>query len=60
MLTEQVHQGLTGWQLYQNTPELDCRNTLEAIADISLSCPSMDTELIGKYLAYFLHSGFLK
>lgn len=59
MLTEQVHQGLTAWQLYQNTPNLDCSNTLEAIADISISCPSMDTELLGKYLAYFLHSGFL-
>ncbi|MEH2216963.1 MAG: amino acid adenylation domain-containing protein [Nostoc sp.] len=59
MLTEQVHQGLTAWQLYQNTPDLDCRNTLEAIADISLSCPSMDTELLSKYLAYFLSNRFL-
>ncbi|MCC5669145.1 amino acid adenylation domain-containing protein [Nostoc sp. CHAB 5784] len=59
MLTEQVHQGLTAWQLYQNTPNLDCSNTLEAIADISISCPSMDTELLSKYLAYFLDSGFL-
>ncbi|MEH2442452.1 amino acid adenylation domain-containing protein [Nostoc sp.] len=59
MLTEQVHRGLTAWQLYQNTPDLDCRNTLEAIADISLSCPSMDTELLSKYLAYFLSNRFL-
>ncbi|MEH2054886.1 MAG: amino acid adenylation domain-containing protein [Nostoc sp.] len=59
MLTEKVHQGLTGWQLYQNTPDLDCRNTLEAIADTSIYSPSMDTELISKYLAYFQNSGFL-
>ncbi|MEH2097079.1 MAG: amino acid adenylation domain-containing protein [Nostoc sp.] len=59
MLTEQVHRGLTAWQLYQNTPDLDCRNTLEAIADISLSCPSIDTELLSKYLAYFLSNRFL-
>ncbi len=59
MLTEKVHQGLTAWQLYQNTPDLDCRNTLEAIADTSISNPSMDTELISKYLAYFQTSGFL-
>jgi len=59
MLTEQVYQGLTAWQLYQNTPELNCSNTLDAIADISIKCPSMDTELIGKYLDYFQRSGFL-
>ncbi|MEH2267248.1 MAG: amino acid adenylation domain-containing protein [Nostoc sp.] len=59
MLTEKVHQGLTAWQLYQNTPDLDCQNTLEAIADTSIYSPSMDTELIRKYLAYFQSSGFL-
>ncbi|MEH1777317.1 amino acid adenylation domain-containing protein [Nostoc sp.] len=59
MLTEKVYQGLTAWQLYQNTPDLDCNNTLEAIADTSIYSPSMDTELIRKYLAYFQNSGFL-
>ncbi|QMS87499.1 amino acid adenylation domain-containing protein [Nostoc edaphicum CCNP1411] len=59
MLTEKVHEGVTAWQLYQNTPDLDCCNTLEAIADTSISNPSMDTELISKYLAYFQSSGFL-
>jgi amino acid adenylation domain-containing protein/thioester reductase-like protein len=60
MLSEKVHQGMTAWELYQNTPDFDCGNTLEAIADISISCPSMDTELVSKYLAYFRGSGFLK
>lgn len=58
MLTEQVYQGLTAWQLYQNTPDLDCRNMLKAITDSSICCPSMDTELLSKYLAYFLDDGF--
>ncbi|BAY08030.1 non-ribosomal peptide synthetase [Calothrix sp. NIES-2098] len=59
MLSEKVHQGLTAWELYQNTPDLDCRNTLEAIADTSISCPAMDTELFDKYCEYFINSGFL-
>ncbi|MEH2028366.1 MAG: amino acid adenylation domain-containing protein [Nostoc sp.] len=59
MLTEKVYQGMTAWQLYQNTPDLDCRNTLEAIADTSIYPPSINTELISKYLAYFQRIGFL-
>ncbi|MEH1935807.1 MAG: amino acid adenylation domain-containing protein [Nostoc sp.] len=59
MLTEKVNQELAAWELYQNTADLDCRNTLDAIADTSIICPSMDTELISKYLAYFQRSGFL-
>lgn len=60
MLSEKVHQGLTAWELYQNTPNFDCRNTLEAIADTSITCPSMNTELVSKYLAYFRSGGFLE
>ncbi|MEH1970760.1 amino acid adenylation domain-containing protein [Nostoc sp.] len=59
MLTEKVNQGLAAWELYQNTADLDCRNTLNAIVDASITCPSMDTELISKYLVYFQRSGFL-
>ncbi|MBD2412761.1 amino acid adenylation domain-containing protein [Nostoc calcicola FACHB-3891] len=59
MLTEKVNQELAAWELYQNTADLDCRNTLDVIANTSITCPSMDTELISKYLAYFQRSGFL-
>ncbi|BCL38241.1 non-ribosomal peptide synthetase [Nostoc sp. MS1] len=59
MLTEQVHEGLTAWQLYQNTPDFDCRNTLEAIADQPIKFSSMNTKLMNNYLAYFQRSGFL-
>jgi amino acid adenylation domain-containing protein/thioester reductase-like protein len=59
MFTEKVNQQVAAWELYQNTADLDCRNTLNAIADTSTRCPSMNTELIRKYLNYFQSSGFL-
>jgi hypothetical protein len=59
MFSEKVNQQVAAWELYQNTADLDCRNTLNAIADTSTRCPSMNTELIRKYLNYFQSSGFL-
>lgn len=60
MFTEKVNQEQAAWELYQNTANLDCRNTLNAIANTSIKCPSMNAELIGKYLDYFQKSGFLR
>ncbi|MBH8576366.1 thioester reductase domain-containing protein [Nostocaceae cyanobacterium CENA369] len=59
MFTEKVNPEQAAWELYQNTADLDCCNTLNAIANTSIKCPSMDAELIGKYLDYFQRSGFL-
>ncbi|MDZ8263386.1 non-ribosomal peptide synthetase [Nostoc sp. ChiQUE01b] len=59
MFTEKVNQEQAAWELYQNTADLDCCNTLNAIANTSIKCPSMDAELISKYLDYFQRSGFL-
>lgn len=36
------------------------KNTLESIANTTLSCPPVDTKLIQTYLSYFVQNGFLK
>ena len=61
MFVERVYQdSLTIVQLYQNTPEFDCKNTLDGLAGTSIVCPSMDDKLLKTYFSYFISSGFLE
>ncbi|MEA5549509.1 amino acid adenylation domain-containing protein [Anabaena cylindrica UHCC 0172] len=59
LLTEKVYEGLTAWEIYQNTPDFDCRNTIDAISDSSITSVPIDAELINTYLTYFIQNGFL-
>jgi hypothetical protein len=43
----------------QGGPTFDCRNTLAALADTPIVCPGLDADLVGRYLAGFVHRGFL-
>jgi len=61
MLTERVYQdSLTIAQLYQNTPEFDCKNTLDGLAATTIVCPPMDAKLLKTYFSYFISRGFLE
>ncbi len=61
MIAEQVYQdSLTIVQLYQNTPEFDCKNTLDGLAGTTIFCPLMDAKLLKNYFSYFISSGFLE
>ncbi|MGM3305324.1 amino acid adenylation domain-containing protein [Anabaena sp. WFMT] len=59
LLTEKVYEGLTAWELYQNTPDFDCRNTIDAISDSSITSLPINAELINTYLTHFIRSSFL-
>ncbi len=61
MLVERIYQNsLTIMQLYQSTPEFDCRNTLLGLAGTSIACPLMDDKLFETYFSYFTNSGFIE
>ena len=40
-------------------PELDCRNTLTALAGTPIVCPPIDLRLLRTYFEYFIRTGFL-
>jgi amino acid adenylation domain-containing protein/thioester reductase-like protein len=40
-------------------PTFDCRNTLAGLAGSPIACPSLNTDLVGRYLTGFVHRGFL-
>jgi len=61
MIAERVYQdSLTIVQLYQNTPEFDCKNTLDGLPGTSIVCPQIDDKLLKTYFSYFISSGFLE
>jgi hypothetical protein len=39
--------------------QFDCQNTLEGLADTSISCPKVDAELLSTYFSYLIRQGFL-
>jgi thioester reductase-like protein len=43
----------------QGGPTFDCRNTLAGLAGSPIVCPGLDADLVGRYLAGFVHRGFL-
>ncbi|MBX9258496.1 thioester reductase domain-containing protein [Desmonostoc muscorum CCALA 125] len=40
-------------------PVFDCKNTLHGLAETSIACPAIDSELLNTYFSYFRDSGFL-
>lgn len=59
LLTEKVDGDLTIMESYQNTPYVDCQNTLNGLANTSISCPPMNAQLIDTYLSYLIDIGFI-
>lgn len=39
--------------------KFDCQNTLDGLADTSIVCPPIDSELLSTYLSYLIRSGHL-
>ena len=60
LLTEKVDGDLTIMESYQNTPDLDCQNTLNGLANTSINCPPMNAQLIDTYLSYLIKIGFIQ
>ena len=48
-------------ELYQHgrKPQIDCQQTLTALANSSIHCPAIDENLLNTYFSYFVSSGFL-
>jgi hypothetical protein len=40
--------------------QVDCRNTLQYLADSGIACPPLDANLVKTYVDYMLDSGFLE
>ncbi len=60
LLTEKVKGNITIMEWYQNTPDIDCQNTLNGLANTSINCPPMDAQLIDTYLSYLIRIGFIE
>jgi len=60
LLTENVEQGKTVWELYENMPVFDSSNTQNALFGTGIACPDMDKGLLTRYFAYMTGSGFLE
>ncbi|NJL38965.1 MAG: hypothetical protein HC899_21130 [Leptolyngbyaceae cyanobacterium SM1_4_3] len=43
----------------QPTTQFDCQQTLQALAETSITCPPVNAQLLQTYFAYFVQSGFL-
>jgi amino acid adenylation domain-containing protein/thioester reductase-like protein len=59
LLTEIIEGNITRMEWYQNTPDVDCQNTLNGLANTSISCPPMNAQLIDTYLSYLIDIGFI-
>lgn len=59
MLAENVEQGKSIWELYENMPEYDSSNTQRALVSSGVSFPEMDTNLMKRYFNYMIEIGFL-
>ena len=45
--------------LQSRRPIISCQQTLKALANSSISCPSLDATLLSNYASYLLSTGFL-
>jgi amino acid adenylation domain-containing protein/thioester reductase-like protein len=59
LLPERVGN-ITRMEWYQNTPDFDCQNTLNGLANTSINCPPMNAQLIDIYLSYLIEIGFIE
>ncbi len=60
LLTEKINGNITRMEWYQNTPDVDCQNTLNGLANSSINCPPMNEQLIDTYLSYLIRIGFIE
>ncbi|MBC8945249.1 MULTISPECIES: amino acid adenylation domain-containing protein [Xenorhabdus] len=58
MLSEKVYGELTRWEVYENMPAYDAKNT-ESALETSVTYTSMDSDLLKRYLTYWKKIGFL-
>ena len=58
LLSAQESAGASQW--VGSVPQFDCTNTLEALAEASISCPVVDEQTVSAYFAYLVGSGFLQ
>ncbi len=61
LLQRWTEEELTATELYmqERRPEISCEETLEALEGSGIVCPSLDAQLVGKYLSYLMQNGFL-
>jgi len=60
-LLEKIHEGRnTILEAHHRTEVCDNRRTHEALAGSGIAVPTIDAELIGKYLSYFVSCGLIK
>ncbi len=52
---------LTLPELYQDErrPDISCQTTIKNLADVSIECPQLTSELFATYFSYFVSTGFL-
>jgi thioester reductase-like protein len=48
-----------GPRIVRNIPEFDCQNTLAGLAETSIACPPIDSQVLEAYFSYFVRCGFL-
>ncbi|WP_244967961.1 thioester reductase domain-containing protein [Xenorhabdus budapestensis] len=58
MLSEKVYGELTRWEVYENMPAYDAKNTKSALETPVIYTP-IDSDLLRRYLAYWKQIGFL-
>ncbi|MBD2357843.1 amino acid adenylation domain-containing protein [Tolypothrix sp. FACHB-123] len=52
---------MTYLEIFLRTSQaFDCQNTLDCLADTSISCPAIDSQLMNAYFSYFTGVGFFK
>ncbi len=60
LLTETIEGNITRMEWYENTPDIDCQNTINGLANTSISSPPINSQLIGTYLSYLIQIGFIQ
>jgi thioester reductase-like protein len=60
-MKQYLPEKLTILELYQEQwkPNVTCQETMRILADSSIYCPSINDNLLNKYFAHFIRTGFL-
>lgn len=57
LLVARESEGASQW--VSGVPQFDCTDTMNELAETSISCPSIDERTIGVYFSFLVQSGFL-
>ncbi len=62
LLEKWSNEQLTIPELYMQPrrPHVSCEDTLAALVDSDITCPSIDSQLLSTYLSHLINSGFLQ